>query len=36
MVNPDPESVRGFENVVQDFIAAPASVGVAQWAHTVR
>ena len=33
MVNPDPESIRGFESVVHDFIAAPASQGVAEWAR---
>ena len=32
MVNPDPESIRGFESVVHDFIPAPASEGVAHWA----
>ena len=31
MVNPDASSVVGFESVVDDFIAAPASEGVAEW-----
>jgi NAD-dependent deacetylase len=36
MVNPDPEAIRGFESVVHDFIQAPASEGVAQWAEQQR
>jgi len=36
MVNPDPESVRGFESVVHDFMAAPASEGVVQWADRLQ
>lgn len=36
MVNPDPDSVRGFESVVSQFIAAPASEGVARWAAALR
>jgi len=35
MVNPDPESIRGFEDVVEEFIVAPASVGVVQWAGSL-
>ena len=31
MVNPDASSVVGFESVVDDFIVAPASEGVAEW-----
>lgn len=36
MVNPDPDSVRGFESVVSQFIQAPASEGVARWAASLR
>ncbi len=36
MVNPDASSVIGFESVVDDFIQAPASEGVVEWARRLR
>jgi len=36
MVNPDRDAIAGFESVVTEFIQAPASEGVAEWAHRQR
>lgn len=33
MVNPDPSAISGFETVVHEFIQAPASQGVYEWAQ---
>ena len=36
MVNPDSDAIAGFESVVAEFIQAPASEGVAEWARRIR
>lgn len=36
MVNPDPDAIQGFESVVTEFIQAPASQGVSEWAERQR
>ncbi len=36
MVNPDSDAISGFESVVTEFIQAPASEGVAEWAQRHR
>jgi len=36
MINPDSDAIAGFESVVAEFIQAPASEGVAEWARRIR